>query len=656
MTSDIHLRILIVEDVPTDAELAEYTLRKEGLFFSSSRVDTKETFLDALETFRPDLIISDYSMPQFDGMTALKLALELRPDLPFIMLTGATNEEIAVECMKTGAWNYVLKDRITRLPFAVKDALARRDVLCAKAKAEKALMESEVRYRGLFENSRDALLTLKPPDWAFNSGNCAAVKMFGTKDESDLISYKPADLSPRSQPDGRNSVEKAKEMTEIAMRDGSNFFEWAHKRINGEEFTADVLLTRVEYAGQKFIQASIRDITERKSLELQFRHAQKMETIGRLSGGVAHDFNNLLTVITGHSEMALAQVNPIDPLYFDIQSIQQAADRAAGLTRQLLAFSRKQVLEPKIINMNSIIQNLMKMITRLIGENISVKFLLDDHLSNIKADPGQIEQVIVNLSVNARDAMPEGGEMTISTRRAILEEGYSKSFHVLIPGEYAEITITDTGCGMHQNVMERIFDPFFTTKEVGRGTGLGLSTVFGFVKQSGGYISVESEVGKGSTFKIFFPCVKEAVDAKVLAGVGDHNLTGTEKILVVEDDANVRGIAVFALKKFGYEVITASSGGEALLLCENMEQSVDLVLTDVVMPGMTGAQFVAKLRYLWPDVKALYMSGYTDEAITHEGVLDPGIPFIGKPFKLENLLKKVREVLGEAKVEVKVEV
>ncbi|NWF91863.1 MAG: PAS domain S-box protein [Syntrophaceae bacterium] len=389
-----------------------------------------------------------------------------------------------------------------------------------------------------------------------------------------------------------------------------------------------------------------RDITERKHLEEQLRQAQKMEAIGRLAGGIAHDFNNLLTVIKGTCQLSLLDIREGDPLRANLKEIEKSAERAADLTRQLLAFSRKQIMEMRVIDINAVIKNLEKMLRRVLGEDIELATFLADGIGRVKADPGQMEQVIINLVLNARDAMPEGGKLTIETCNVELDEEYTEKHFGVERGAYVLVSISDMGVGMTPEMKEKVFEPFFTTKEVGKGTGLGLSTVYGIVKQSGGNIWVYSEPGQGTTFKIYLPRVEDPLEdlkEKTIKEVP----RGSETVLVVEDEDVVRKLAVRLLKTQGYKVLEASDGGKAFMLCEEYKGPIHLVLSDVVMPGVSGRQLVERLKEIHPEAKALYMSGYTENVILHHGVLEKGIDFVQKPFTIETLARKVREVLDK---------
>jgi signal transduction histidine kinase/ActR/RegA family two-component response regulator len=389
-----------------------------------------------------------------------------------------------------------------------------------------------------------------------------------------------------------------------------------------------------------------KEVAERKSAEEQLRQAQKMEAVGMLAGGVAHDFNNLLTAINGHSDLAMRRLKQDDPLYDKLEKIKKAGDRAAALTHQLLAFSRKQILQPKVLDLNQIVFEMNKMLQPLIGEDIDLLTKLKPDLGMIKADPGQLEQVLMNLSVNARDAMPRGGKLTIETANVYLDEEYASRHLSITPGWYVMLAVSDTGTGMDAEMQARIFDPFFTTKEVGKGTGLGLSTVYGIVKQSGGNIWVYSELGRGTTFKVYLPCVDRCAEVPE-SGIDHNQLSeGNETVLLVEDEEMVREMAKEILEESGYQVLEARHGHEALLIAEQYRGHIHLMLSDVVMPQMSGRELAEQFAPLRKEMKVLYMSGYTDDAIVHHGVLDEGTAFIEKPFTPNTLARKVRETLN----------
>ncbi|WP_338030243.1 PAS domain-containing protein [Fimbriiglobus ruber] len=386
------------------------------------------------------------------------------------------------------------------------------------------------------------------------------------------------------------------------------------------------------------------DVTERRSLEEQFRQAQKMEAVGQLAGGVAHDFNNLLSIITGYSEIILSKAGKDDPIRAFVKEISEASARAASLTRQLLAFSRKTVLEPKVLDLNEVVRETGKMLRRLIGEDILFTNVLDPMISRVKVDPDQLGQMLMNLTVNARDAMPRGGSLTIETRPVELDQEYARLHSDVRPGKYTMLAVSDTGTGMPPDVKERIFEPFFTTKGVGTGTGLGLAVVMGIVKQSGGHVAVYSEVNRGTAFKLYFPAVEDqASRATARSDVG--SVRGAETVLVVEDEDGVRTLVLLILQTHGYKVLAATDGKDALRVVERHQGAIDLLLTDVVMPGMGGREVAQTLQLRFPQMKVLYTSGYTDDAVVRHGILQEETAFLQKPYSLQSLANKVRQVL-----------
>lgn len=393
------------------------------------------------------------------------------------------------------------------------------------------------------------------------------------------------------------------------------------------------------------VQGIARDVTERKQLEEQLRQSQKLEAVGQLAGGVAHDFNNLLTVINGYSDLLLRKLGKEDAMRLNVEEIKKAGERAAALTRQLLAFSRKQVLQPKVLKLNAVVADVEKMLRRLIGEDIDLLTVLEPSLGQIKADPGQIEQVILNLVVNARDAMPQGGKLTIETSNVDLTTEYERRRTDIKPGKYVMLAVSDSGTGMDAETQARIFEPFFTTKEKGKGTGLGCSTVYGIVKQSEGNIWVYSEIGKGTTFKVYLPRIDGEVQVDGAHESPFELRRGREIVLLTEDETPVRRLTRMILEMNGYEVLEATNGNEALAIYKKHRGRFDLIVTDVVMPNMSGPELARTLEALSPGIKVLYLSGYTDDAIVRHGLLDQKMAFLQKPFTPDALLRKVREVL-----------
>jgi len=379
--------------------------------------------------------------------------------------------------------------------------------------------------------------------------------------------------------------------------------------------------------------------------ELQLQHAQKMEAVGRLAGGVAHDFNNVLSVILGYTSMIQQDLKPGEPLRADIDEIKLAGERAAQLTRQLLAFSRQQALETKVLDLNLVVGGMENMLRRLLGADIDLTLLPSAELWNVRADPGQVEQVLMNLAVNARDAMPQGGKLTVEVKNVELDQDYADVHHEVKPGSYVMLAVSDSGLGMDRATAARIFEPFFTTKEKGKGTGLGLSTVFGIVKQSGGHVWVYSEPNHGTTFKIYLPRVEGAAVTNTADVVASRTTRGTETVLLVDDDDQVRTVARGILRRLGYLVLEASNGGEALMISEQHPAKIQLLLTDVVLPRMSGRQIAERITSMRPGIDVLFMSGYTDDAVLQHGILESGVAYLQKPLTSESMARKVRQVL-----------
>jgi two-component system cell cycle sensor histidine kinase/response regulator CckA len=510
---------------------------------------------------------------------------------------------------------------------------------------EETLRESEERYRTLFEGSRDAVY-ITTREGRFVDFNQAFLDLFGYSKEELMVLH--------AQETYVHPVDRYRFRQEIEERGFVRDYEVNLRKKDGKEM--DCLLTASVRRGNDGpilgYQGIIRDITERKraeqemkALEEQLRQSQKMEAIGRLAGGIAHDFNNLLTIIKGYSQLSLSELKEGHPLRENLEGIQKATDRATDLIRKILAFSRRQLMEMRVLDLNTLLMDLDKLLRRIIGEDIELVTVLAEDLGRVKVDPGQIEQVILNLSVNAKDAMPNGGKLTIETANAELDEAYARNHLSVISGRYVMLSVSDTGVGMSPEVRERIFEPFYTTKEKGKGTGLGLSTVYGIVKQSGGNIWVYSEPGQGTTFKIYLPREEEPLEEIREKVVKEEFPRGSETVLVVEDEEEVRKLAVRILQKQGYKVLEASQGNEALFICEQHEEPIHLLVTDVVMPGMSGRELSERLTSLRPEIKILYMSGHTNSAIVHHGVLEPGVNLLQKPFTPEALARKVREVL-----------
>ncbi|HUK92063.1 MAG TPA: PAS domain S-box protein [Blastocatellia bacterium] len=509
-----------------------------------------------------------------------------------------------------------------------------------RKKAEESLRKSEEEHRLFFELDV-AGNYISTPEGAVTNCNPAFVRMFGFDSVEEAVKDGAASLYP--SPEARQAF-----VDLVKRQERLEYFEKELRRKDGSviHVIENVIGSFNEDGSLAEIRGYLMDDTERRKVEQQFRQSQKLEAIGQLAGGIAHDFNNLMTIILGYSQLLLRRLAKSDPNYVEALEIRKAGARAAALTGQLLAFSRKQILQPRVINLNEVVADLDKMLRRIIGEDIDLATVTDPKAGLVKADPGQIEQVIVNLAVNARDAMPTGGRLTIETANVYLDENYSGAHVGTRPGQYVMLAISDNGSGMDEKVQAHVFEPFFTTKHSGKGTGLGLSTVYGIVKQSGGNIWVYSEPGQGTTFKVYLPRVDAPPDSHAQIDLGDHELHGAETVLLVEDDAAVRQLAAVALREAGFTVIEASSGDEALrLVTEPRGACFEMLVTDVVMPGTGGKELADRVKAARPDVKALFITGYTDNAIVHHGRLSPGIDILQKPFTPSDLVRKVREVL-----------
>jgi two-component system, cell cycle sensor histidine kinase and response regulator CckA len=770
------LRVLMIEDNDADADLIVHAMKRAD---PGARIDvasTRKQFTELLAGREYDLVLADYRLPDWTGMDALRELRRLGFDIPLILVSGTLGDEGAVECVKAGAADYVLKEgNLARLPVAARRAVeekrardesrrgrqlieeAQRDArdheerflqlaenidevffiqnqrytetlyinpayekiwgrscqslydnprsflepvpaddrkrlleymgriqrgeqpgkleyrliqpngnvrwvlehaapirnelgevvriggvvldITESRGAQMALEESSERFQKLAQASFDAMHIAQ--DGILQEVNPGFLKMFGYEREEEVIGRPVAEFAA---PESRAEVEHR-----LANNiDGT--YEVVGQRKDGKKILLEVTGRSHTIGGRLARITALRDMTERRALEDQFRQAQKMEAVGRLAGGVAHDFNNLLTVILSYTDMLIEGVSPKDPRAEDLDQIRKAALAAGSLTRQLLAFSRQQVIAPRLIDLNDVVASTKKMLGRLIGEDIEVETTLASGSLTLMIDPGQLEQVIMNLAVNARDAMPTGGRLTLETASVVLDAEYARDHWPATPGLFAMLAVNDTGCGMDELTRSRIFEPFFTTKAVGQGTGLGLATVYGIVKQSNGFIWVSSEVGEGTSFKIYLPLLDQAPEVYAGNLSSEAPTGGTETILLAEDAAAVRVAARQILERYGYTVIEAPNGTVALGTAQRAAK-IDLLLTDVVMPEMSGRELAEQFVSLRPGAKVLFMSGYTDDAIIRRAVLRPGAAYLQKPFSPDTLARKVREVLDSRLVQ-----
>jgi two-component system, cell cycle sensor histidine kinase and response regulator CckA len=635
------VRALLVEDSESDAKLVAHELRKAFGAVRYERVQTAGAMRAALANDVWDVIICDWSMPEFNALGAIDVIKSAKLDIPLLIVSGTIGEEAAVMAMRAGARDYVLKDKLARLPPAVDREIRERKARQERVRSEEALRLSETRFARLSESGVVGIVVADVLG-NIHEANDAFLLMVGyTREDLQGGKVRWADMTP---PEHKHLTDKAVESLKTAGR--APPWEMEQIRKDGVRVPLMIAVAMLDYPNTI---AVVTDLTERKRAEIalrrteeQLRHVQKMEAIGVLAGGVAHDFNNLLSVILGYCWMMLGELPQDDPMRGDVAEIQAAGERGAALTRQLLAFSRHQVVERKVLNLNEVIKNIDGMLRRLIREDIHYGTRPAAELGQCMADSGQIEQIIMNLAVNAIDAMPEGGTLTIETANADLDDQYVVGRVGLRPGRYVVLAVSDTGIGMTKETQERIFEPFFTTKDKGKGTGLGLSTVFGIVEQSGASIHVYSEPGRGTSFKVYLPRI-DAVPVSASEKVSVEAATGTETVLLVEDEDELRKVVVGILKRSGYNVLEGRNGDEALRTCGQHNGPIELLLTDVVMPKMNGRQLADRVVALRPQIKVLYMSGYTDGILV--GELAAGAAFLQKPFTPSVLTRKVRETL-----------
>lgn len=766
------VRALIVEDSPLDVDLMVRAMERFGFQVEWKQVFERSTLVEGLNRGGWNIVLSDNAMPGFSGLDALIEVKQVDPDLPFILVSGTIGEETAVEAIRAGADDYLLKDRLAGLGPAVKRALHAAEERGRRKQAEAAVKAGEVYYRSLFETSLYGIAIIGR-DRKFlqvNGAFCRLVEyasdeLIGQLEIAELIH--PEDVAgslERTEQLVRREIDHfvvekrcvtktgriletvffvsgiydsdggfaaaaasvmditARRQAELALRKSeeqfralaensldtimrfdrelrhvyvspmaerqtgipvSRFIGKTHREIGFPEDLVQLwegILEKVfqsgqvqrvefqlnpkvwidwlcipEFDGQGQVQAVItssRDISQRKAaegereqLQSQLLQSQKMEAIGRLAGGVAHDFNNNLSVISGYAELARDVLAPQDPLLVNIEEILKATQKSVELTRQLLAFSRRQIIEPKVIDLNRLVGESEKMLARLVGEDVEVRVVKGPDLWPVKMDPSQADQILANLVVNSRDAMPNGGRLTIRTQNFTIDEPFCRRNPGALPGPFVLLSVSDTGIGMDREAQEHAFEPFFTTKDPGAGTGLGLATIYGIVKQNGGFITFDSEVGQGTTFNIYIAKSGEG-PAEGEAPEGDLETFGQETILVVEDQPDILALCKAFLRGRGYRVLAAQHPGEGLLICEKHSGLIDLLITDVVMPTMSGKELRERIAGIMPGIRVLYMSGFTADAIAHRGVLAEGEAFIQKPFTKKEFLRKVRQILN----------
>jgi PAS domain S-box-containing protein len=661
-TLDSPPRVLVVDDDPDQLILVSSLLERAG-FHVQTAIDATIGF-DLAQTMEPDLVVSDVTMPEIDGFEFCNMIRAHRSlsTTPILLVSAVQKDTHAiVEGLYTGADDYL------EIPYDPQVLIAKAHRLIEVSRGVEDLHKEKERLRFAIEAAGMGL-------WEWN---VVTNRVFWSEDLERIHGLAPGEFGGTldcfldqvhdldrevvRRSIARTLEEGSEHVIEYRIVWPNNLIRWVEERgsviRNRRGKPIQMLGLCMDITGRKRaeqylisahgeLERRVEERTaERKSLEEQLELSQKLEAVGRLAGGIAHDFNNLLTTIIGFSQLALRRLPADSPVRSNLNEITKAGDRAAALTRQLLAFSRKQVLQPRILELNSIVSELENMLRRVIGDDIVLQTSLQPDLGNIRADPSQMEQVIMNLVVNARDAMAEGGFLTIETSREELDQSYTEHYVDLVPGSYVKLAVSDTGAGMDQATQDRIFEPFFTTKDEGRGTGLGLSTVYGIVKQSGGTILIYSEVGHGTSVKIYLPIVDGGVDWMKQPSGSTELSPGKETILLVEDHEEVRKLVREVLETGGYHVLEAADPGVAVTICDGNCENIDLLITDVVMPGMSGREVANRTGALHPEMKVLYMSGYADQAVVHHGGLDEGSNFLQKPFSPNALALKVREVL-----------
>jgi len=632
------VNILMIEDSQADFLLIERQLEQQGLLARCRRVASLEQLTAEIGQRPWDVVLSDFTIPHLDFFECLDLVLTRLPDVPVIVVSGTIGEERAVSLLKAGVSDVVLKDRLLRLGPAIERSL--RD---ASDRRARRAAEAELRLLSAALNAAADAVVITDRNGMIAWVNPAFTAITGYSTE-EALGKKPGDLVKS----GVHPPEFYKDLWHTILAGYVWRGEITNRRKGRQLYPEAQTITPVKDARGEVTHfvAIKRDLTVEKQLQAQLLQSQKMDTVGQLAGGIAHDFNNLITAINGTADLASLGLREGDPLRMDFERIRKTGERAASLTRQLLAFSRKQFMAPEVLDLNAVVTDMQDMLQRLLGEDIELMVMPAQSGGSVLVDRGQVEQLVMNLAVNARDAMPDGGALTIETDDVELDDSYAATHPSVHPGPHVMLAVSDTGVGMDEAIRSRIFEPFFTTKGPGKGTGLGLATVYGIVKQSGGSIWVYSEPGKGTTFKIYLPRVEGVQPTQGPSPKPTPTaVTGTETILIVEDEEFLRELAGRMLQMAGYTVLTASDGEEALQLLGRYDSPVHLVLTDVVMPGISGRELATRLATSHASVKVLYTSGYTDDVILRHGLLDRTTHFLSKPYSMEDLTRKVREAL-----------
>jgi len=771
------LNILIAEDNPDDLALTVRQLKKSSMDLAIDSVSTRSAFAQKLRDQPVDIVLSDFRMVGWTGLDAFSEIVTSGKDIPLILVTGTLGDLKAVECIKIGIADYVLKHQLARLPMAILHAQEGQILRAAEKKAAQALRESESRFRTLVENAPDAIVVLDIDAGTFTDCNDKALRLFGLTRE-ELLRCGPAELSPVLQPDGRQSIAAARQWTDGVLSGARSYFEWTYRNHHGDEIPCEVHVVRLASPGRNLIRGSIlnvaernrseealrhsearyrglvknasygiywaaldgrlldanpaliemlgyesidellqvgniealfcdavaprliankyrdrqrgdstvewkrkdakiitvrligwrsrdllrktecietivEDVTERLALHKQLLQAQKFEVFGQLAGGIAHDFNNMIGAILGWAELGLDETEPESRLHRHFDKVRHQAIRAASLTRQLLAFARRQILEPRNMDLNQSITETLSLLEKVIGSNIEIKTQLAADLALLRADPTQVEQILMNPCINARDAMPDGGRLRIETSSVSFDEKSSASHAFALPGNYNLLAVTDTETGMDAATLDRVFEPFFTTKEIGKGTGLGLATVYGIVQQHGGFLQVQSKLGAGSTFRVYLPISAVAEKTSIPAEDSRPVRGGSETILIAEDHDALREIAHETLSNLGYKVIVACNGEQAVSEFRKLgPDGVDLLVLDVVLPKINGPEAYARICAIHPDMPVVFATGYSPDIALLNKVQALGLTVLQKPYVPRDLARRVRETLDRCPVKI----
>jgi PAS domain S-box-containing protein len=634
------LRVLILEHSPHDVKLMLFELKEAGVLIEETVAENAEQFRRAIREETFDAVLSDYRLPNWTGLDALKELRANGVDIPFLLVTGTLGEEAAVESIKEGVSDCILKDHISRLPLALKRTIREKELREENSEALKALRLSELRNRDLVENSVYGIFRASA-DGSFLDGNPALLRILGCCAPEELGALNLVRDIFRYPEQYAQFLAACRERGQVHVAET----EW--RRRDGGFVAVKLHLRRISIPDHpESLEVIAEEVTELRSMERQLRQAQKFEAIGQLAGGIAHDFNNVVGAILGWAELGYEQNKSNPQVAERFARIREQGERAAALTRELLAFARRQVLQPRAVDLNNVTSGLLSFLEKVIARNIEIK-VTTGPLENVKADPTQIEQVLMNLCLNARDAMPSGGRLHIETEMVELDDAYCRFYPHVTPGLYAVLSVSDTGIGMDAETRERIFEPFFTTKGPGKGTGMGLATVYGIVKQHGGFLHVYSEPGQGTLFRVHLPATNAVVADSATAHAPMLSLAGirgTETILLADDHESIREMARQTLVSFGYRVLSACDGEEALKLCEN--ETPTLAILDVVMPKLGGPATAAKLAERFADLPVLFTSGYSQDS---DGVAaaTANARYLQKPYSPTTLGRIVREILDQ---------